>query len=119
MTSISSAAQPRVVPFLTRNVAIVCFGFLAVGAPLPVLALLMGWGVRALAARLALRHQVNGLPHRFGHRLPVIVGEAIDRLEEHCAVREQHRARLRRGVLRPLQAGVADVNGQKAHGGAW
>jgi hypothetical protein len=48
-------------------------------------------------------------------RLPVGLSQAVDGLEEYRTVREQHRARLRRCVLRPFQAGVAHVDGEKAH----
>ena len=52
---------------------------------------------------------------RLGEPLPFVVGQPVDRLEEHRAVREQHGARLRGGVLRPFQTGVADIDREKAH----
>jgi len=51
----------------------------------------------------------------FGEILPLVVGQPVDRLEEHRAMREQHRARLRCGVQRPFQASVADIDREKAH----
>lgn len=50
-----------------------------------------------------------------GQRLPVGLGEGVDVLEEHGAMRQQPGTGLRRGVLRPLQARVADVDGEEGH----
>lgn len=86
MTSISSAAPPRVVPFLARNVATVFFGFLAVGAPLPVLALFvhdtLGFGattvgcivgIQSIAAVLT-RHRAGTFADTKGPRRALLLG---------------------------------------------
>jgi hypothetical protein len=46
---------------------------------------------------------------------PLAFGKAVDRLEEDRAVRQHRRARGGRRIERPLQARVADVDGEKAH----
>lgn len=87
MTStIPLSASPRVVPFLVRNVAIVFFGFLAVGAPLPVLALFVhdtlgfgattvGWivGIQSIAAVFS-RHRAGTLADSRGPRQALLLG---------------------------------------------
>ena len=86
MTAVPPAATPRVVPFLARNVAIVFFAFLAVGAPLPVLALFvhdtLGFGattvgcivgIQSIAAVFS-RHRAGTFADTKGPRRALLLG---------------------------------------------
>ena len=54
---------------------------------------------------------------RLGQVLPVAFGQVVDRLQEHRAVAQQPGTGRGGAVQRPLQARVADIDGEKAHGG--
>lgn len=53
---------------------------------------------------------------RFGQVVPVALGELVDGLQEDRAMAQQRGAGVRRGIQRPFQTGVADVDGQEGHG---
>ena len=52
---------------------------------------------------------------RCGDAVPVTFGQLVDVLQKHGPLRQQACARGGRVVLRPFQAGVADVKCQKGH----
>src|SRR5438445_3257454 len=76
----------------------------------PDLELLFDAALHALARDHATQHAA-----RCRQRVPFGVSEAVYRLEKDRAVVQQRGSGLWRGVLRPLQARVADVYRQKRH----
>src|SRR5204862_3416949 len=76
----------------------------------PDLELLFGASADALAGDDAAKHA-----RRRRQVAPLTFGELIDRLEEHRAVRDHAGAGQRRLIERPLEARVANVDGEKAH----
>ena len=76
----------------------------------PDLELRFGAAADALAGDDAAEHA-----RRRRQLLPRGLGQVVDRLEEDRAVVDQAGARHGRGVQRPLEAGVADVDGEERH----
>ncbi len=77
----------------------------------PQFQLLLDAAAHRIAGHIAAQHAVRGR-----QAFPVAIAELLDVLQEHGTVGEHHRTGLGRGVEGPFQAGVADVDGQKAHG---
>jgi hypothetical protein len=68
----------------------------------------------ATAHRVA-RHIATQQHGRRGQSGPVALGQRIDVLQEHRALRQRLAARAGLGKQGPLEAGVADVDGQQGH----